>query len=324
MTRLSIFNFELLWRVRTSPPQRRAWALGLIAGATCVVVWGSVFLNQLLIDPDRKAPSPEILFVGTSHQMAAVDRERLPLPTHRLDLAGLDLFVAGRSFEKHQRDYRQLRVALIEFDEFTLFGDTVAARIDDLSGVCGPLDLAAWELVAPCDDLLRRYRIFANLWYGRGNASLSESKRLTTEGLLRRLLPPAKTVRRSKLGARAGEARVAYAQRKLFFAREQQNLTGRNLPALIRMIGSLRRQGTRVCLVRYPESKAYRAARPQAWEHHIEEALGTLTSLYPDLEFYDYATDPRFTADDFADVDHLNPLGAVLMTRLLCDDILSH
>jgi hypothetical protein len=94
-----------------------------------------------------------------------------------------------------------------------------------------------------------------------------------------------------------------------------------NVQALEDMVTSLRERGARVVLVSAPMAEALytqfdpvRVARMQAIINDFKARYG--------IEYFDFTADPRFTQDDFHDVDHLSKEGAEKFSRILNDEVI--
>lgn len=79
-------------------------------------------------------------------------------------------------------------------------------------------------------------------------------------------------------------------------------------------------RGIRVTLVTAPVRGDYfKSLRPQ-FISDFKKDIDAVLSKYrfnPDIKYIDYSADPRFTADDFMDQDHLNLKGAKKFTQIL-------
>ena len=94
----------------------------------------------------------------------------------------------------------------------------------------------------------------------------------------------------------------------------------RNVESLRAFSERLRLRGVSLALVWIPVSTEY-----TAW--FGEEVVAAQRSLHqematrPNVHFFDYSSDPRFTNDDFANGDHLGPSGAVKFSDLLAAEV---
>jgi hypothetical protein len=95
-----------------------------------------------------------------------------------------------------------------------------------------------------------------------------------------------------------------------------------NRRTLDHLIGRLRQRSIHVALVMMPVTRAYRdGMRPASYQRMLAVLADLATR--PDVTFRNYTADPRMSDADFADADHLNPGGAVKLTAILRDEVVS-
>jgi len=96
----------------------------------------------------------------------------------------------------------------------------------------------------------------------------------------------------------------------------------RNVEALRKMAERLRARGIWLALVWIPVSRSYTewfGEEALAKQRAAQEDLATR----PNVRFFDYSSDARFEADDFADADHLGLSGARKFSDILATEVVS-
>lgn len=93
----------------------------------------------------------------------------------------------------------------------------------------------------------------------------------------------------------------------------------RNAPAnekfLAKIADHCHRLGARLLLISTPLRPSYRAAQDPRQVNDMEERLHRFLQTHPQVLWWDFRSDPQFTANDFYDADHLSIQGAHLLTR---------
>ena len=114
-------------------------------------------------------------------------------------------------------------------------------------------------------------------------------------------------------GISAGK-RISYLESTM---REQA--VPENLALLKDLLQTLALRHVQVVFISSPVTDEYRQAMDmKLWAGHRSEALALAKKF--NARYYDYLADPRFTDEDFSDVDHLNVSGADKFTRILKKD----
>jgi hypothetical protein len=95
-----------------------------------------------------------------------------------------------------------------------------------------------------------------------------------------------------------------------------------NVRYLEEMLDALKARGVGVVFITTPGVRSYyEAMRPDEYAR-MQEAVQSLCRKYG-LSYYNYLKDPRFTADDFTDGNHLNTQGAEKFSRILRDEVVA-
>ena len=251
-------------------------------------------------------PATRVLIVGTSHVFTGVRPARMSVPAANLAVSGLDYRLAEPLVRAGLRRAAGTRLVLIELNGYSLHADLAERRDgdvaeltafgvppDEVGGAPGPAGPAAGPAV------------FARPAWTPGRVFevvLKRRVRVAGPGFL----GWSTSVDNLKDGARARHHDAVAIGRP-----------ARNLPALLATVDRLRSEGVDVVLFRTPHEVRYRARAPARFEPAVAAAVAAVRGRHPGLPFWDDYADPRFTAADFFDEDHLNVRGADRYTAIL-------
>ncbi|MEM7233969.1 MAG: SGNH/GDSL hydrolase family protein [Planctomycetota bacterium] len=334
----STFNFEYLRRFVRLDRRTHAWHALVVAST--LVVFGLCFgaLESLFRSPAWSDARARVLFLGTSHT-ATLPAGKMPWPSAKIAFPALDVDVASAAVEEHRDLWPELELAVIEIDEFSLFSDTVASQVEDLSSLCGRMELSAWALPLRPDDPLLSYQAFLNLFYGRGVPALYHRHRLRLQNVVR-VLPAAmgtayaestssvksasstttKSEQRAPLTEDTAKGRIQIARHRYFRHAEEAN-SKRNAEALASLVTSLRQEGVSVVFLTLPTHSSYSDERPSKWDDWIDAAIASVCDRCGHVPYLDLRDDSRFVDEDFKDPDHLNARGARRLVDVLAASI---
>jgi len=241
------------------------------------------------------------------------------VPIVEISYPALDIAAAAATASAHACRWPNLRVVLIEVDEFSLLSDAFAAH-EDLSPICGKLDVASWTLETR-GTLPRLARVLSELLYGRGIAALYRENRLVFANLFRTPVATAAAAsrehreRRRRIEPEDARMRIQSATSRFFSHGIPENAE-HNTAALADWVSSLRGDGVEVILITMPTHPVYNAARPRSWDAAIARAVAAVRAAAgDDIQHWDYRRDPSFKAEDFSDADHLSRRGAAWFTQ---------
>jgi len=93
-----------------------------------------------------------------------------------------------------------------------------------------------------------------------------------------------------------------------------------NIAVLADIVALADRHGARTVFFTQPEWISYRNAVDPSRLALMRRAMADFVASHPGTVWLDLFDDPRFTADDFYDADHLNTHGAARLTRILREE----
>ena len=328
-----MFTLARLRRLRRVPPGTwRRTAAALLTGAALL---GAAEAGLRRWDPAlnrtesfgsaaRRALTPEtrVLITGTSHVFTGVRADRLGVPAANVAASGLDYQLAEPLLNAALDQAPATELVLIEVDGYPLHAD-LAERglvpVTDLidfgvdpaavaavsgrpvaatdaapggaGGVFGPPAVfarPAWTPTRALDIALKaRGRV-----HGPGFLGWTTAFNNLTDG-----------------GRARHHDRVAVGD------------PAENLPALLAMVDAAAARGADVILFRTPHAVQYRTAAPERFGPAVKAAAAAIRARRPGVPFWDDYADPRFTAADYFDGDHLNVRGADRYTKILGDRV---
>ncbi len=269
------------------------------------------------------------MFVGSSHVGNGVDESGYHPPAGVLAFPGMSSEVALAAYKNHGHLWSQLRVLIVEVDEFTLLSDPLRITNGDPSEMTGRLRLNSWKLPASEIVSVRPWWLLRNLALGRGLVPLDERVRFTTSGVLlsaldfEAVLPsigptPSAPGKEARFSAKLAARRVNYL--RSFKIHSPQS----SIDALVELALLAHENEQQIVLITFPTHSTYNQARPAVWDTAIEEAVSQVREAVPastihhwDLRNHPALRDERF----YANQDHLNEQGAKTLTRLLQEPI---
>lgn len=118
------------------------------------------------------------------------------------------------------------------------------------------------------------------------------------------------------------ESGVSAAERHSLMSVATSGLFRNNIAILGSIIDDCVGHGKRIVFLITPTYISYREALPAAQVMRTYEVLDSLLGVYPDnTALLDFSSDPRFTATDFYDGDHLCTDGAAKLSVILNDTL---
>ena len=254
----------------------------------------------------RRALSPEtrVLVVGTSHVYTAVRPSRLSVPAVNLAISGLGYGLAEPLLRAGLRRAPGVQLVLLEVDGFPLHADRAADRGGDVR----ELRRYGVRVSAAVDDPAAAARLPA-VWH-RPAWTPSRLVHLMVEERARISEP-------GFHGWSVGLTTFKPGARARYHDSLAVGDAAEGGSGLLRLVTSLRSAGIAVALIRTPHHAGYRDYAPPRFGSALDDAVAGVRARFPGVPFWDGYADPRFTAADYFDEDHLNVRGADRYTALL-------
>lgn len=77
----------------------------------------------------------------------------------------------------------------------------------------------------------------------------------------------------------------------------------------------------RLVVISTPCYKTFQEWMTERGKREMQECVEAMRSAYPEMEYYNYIADPRFTEEDFKNADHLSDEGAEKFSKILKDTL---
>ena len=307
----------------------RAWHLLLVISFSAIAVVGSWLLRRTSVDIQESGEAYTTLvdgrldcfFAGTSHFGYGIDPRWYSLSAMNITAGALNYQVMEIIIEQYLDRAPNLRLLVIEAGIMPLRVDTMA-RLDGDYRSLYRLGLTTFDLpLDPYEKIiqwLRESRLLYPIYFmDRWSPSLLVwgTRPLGGEGEgnveTRGFTPLDREITSDNDGS------VVVGIQLLDHLRVDHS--GRNLPALLRILDLAEARGVPVVLLRPPHHRTYVENRPQEWERQYQDMIHAVSARldadHPKI--LDWEQHPAFHDEHFADGDHLNPRGVALLRELL-------
>ena len=266
---------------------------------------------------ETRLPVLETLVLGSSQTLNGVRPEYLPGPAFNLGNHSQDLYYDVELFRRYQSRLPQLRRVLLEIAyfgfEYNLDDSPEAWRTFTYRKTYG---IPHRHLREEID--LRNFSLLASY----GNARTLD---LAFEGFPSAPLPVTRLgwlaserlpeLRATGLTLESGRNRVAFHQSMMKAA-----YFGGNQAKCEQFCEACRPAHVEACLFTPPVNASYRCWIDSRKYAVMQATIESLQKKYA-VRYLNYFYDARFLEDDFADHDHLNPLGAAKLSSILAADL---
>ena len=269
----------------------------------------------------KMAPSTKILILGSSHALFGIDPGELSLPAFNLANVSQSLYYDSRLLDQFLHKQPHLQAVVVDISYFSIDFSMALTREDwrryfysRYFGIPpeGQDDAPWWRE----DFDIRRYSLIGLYGVERSFKFLRhnfEDRELDTLQPSGWEIGPAG--RHSPLDDQAGKERVRLHETMMDPALESLNFS-----YLRRMEEATTAAGGTLLLVTTPVYPSYAAHMDRQHYQQMREQLRNFCAENG-CHILDYLNDPRFTADDFFDTDHLNVNGARKLSRILDQDM---
>lgn len=265
----------------------------------------------------RQGDAIQVLALGSSHAIQGIRPDVFPVPLFNLANVSQSLILDEKLFQRYAPQLPNLRCVIVTISDFTLdyrmSASPEAWRDAFYHRYYGVTEKLHWW-----NQGWRLSDVSAYLLYGTTDARRalwSPSWQNAFEGYqengwFRVPRPPLAASIESD------------AQSRVDFLNSCMNRRWRpgNVAALYRLIADARKRHVDVVLVTLPVHESYaKRISPDHWQ----TALGVIRSICSQehVRYLNHFQDPRFTAADFSDSDHLNEEGAARISRILAAEI---
>jgi len=328
--RSSIFSFEHFRHYASLPRSEKLWHVSLACALSGIAllslripecVYGFYGCPQETISTAAVralSQQTEVLFLGSSHIQWGIRPERYSLRVMNLAGPGMDYSCMERLAQTHLERVPNLKVAVVEFDELPLVGNTLAALENDLRPLlergltpCNlPTNNVLVKLKAALYPVLTLPRVTPIHW--KSSRAVINPAQHPPKGFAagyfytESVMPPGYDPQ-PRFDSRLRKAR-------------DHAMTRQNLQALHRTIDLLRARRIPVVLLRIPHHSLSRNNRPALLRGRVNLLRRSIARWYgtaQEVLIWDLDDAPGFEAHDFFDAEHLNVFGANKLARLL-------
>ena len=88
-----------------------------------------------------------------------------------------------------------------------------------------------------------------------------------------------------------------------------------------RIAAACRKANVRLVVISTPCNKTYQRRMTERGKREMLECVDSMKSVYPDMEYYNFIADTRFTDEDFFDASHLCDKGAEKFSKIIRDTL---
>lgn len=252
----------------------------------------------------RHAAEVDVLVLGSSHTYYGLT-PRLLSP-HAYNAAQVSQTLRYDDWVLHAYPFRRLRWVIVPISDFTLYEQLEGGpewylanryRLYMDCSIHPRLSVYDWEVTA-FPVFLEKLK---SLWQ-------TPRMRWSAEGQGLEYTREAKTADWDNGTTRAAHNRYLHPDTAAL--RE-------NLGHLASIAGYCRSHGARLLLITTPLRPSYRRAQDPHQLADIHRRLRTFLARHPEVRYADFSADPRFTADDFYDADHLTTQGAARLSGIV-------
>jgi hypothetical protein len=260
---------------------------------------------------EKNIDSIEVLVLGSSHAMNDVNPEFIRKNTFNLANSSQSLYYDSRLCLGYLHRMNSLQTVVITVSYFSLWmqlSDTRESWRDYFYYKFWGIS----EQTFPWYDLKKSsytmmYGPSTALKYVTGIARDESIPRMSEQGWFRKEV----VFPNNNLTAEAGAAKVNADNRTM-----HEKHFNRNVEILETLIKELQAGNIQVVFLSTPISVEYRRFTNKEINRINKKTIGDICHKYH-CPWYDYNEDPRFTADDFNDLEHLNYIGAEKLSRIL-------
>lgn len=266
---------------------------------------------------EKNVDSINVLIFGTSHTMAGVNPSYLSVRGYNLANNAQSLYYDKELLLKYIDRLPRLKIIFISISIFSLWYEVYAFNDNWRDNFYSKF----WDIKPNNSKIFDLNRLSYICIYGpdvaqngfRKNFNISVEKYTDENGWFNKKTDSAFSPTDSM-----GIERVNFHKSMM-----HEDLFIKNIEYLESMLTEITNRGMNPVFITIPvHSKYYNNADPKILKK-INGEISKLCLKY-NCRYFDYFEDNRFHDDDFADIDHLNSMGAERFTKLLDSEIIAH
>jgi hypothetical protein len=265
-------------------------------------------------DLEKELPDVEVLVLGSSHTRAAIKTEHLARKAFNLANGSQSLHYDTQLVAKYFDEMKNLKLVIFTISYFSLeyrlnmsierWRAGFYRQVYQIPGEDGQqLDLSDYSYIALYTPKEAYSFVLQRLRSGRASTGADEGREREINIV-------------GGVDDADGKKRLQLHHSMMY----KNNLQG-NLDALEQIITRLKEKQIAVVLLTTPVHPTYSNHILPAKYQEMQEHIGRLCEKY-DLRYFNYMYDQRFSTEDYANSDHLNPAGAEKFSKVINEDIL--